>query len=235
MQILAAVRAALGMIVVVGLLLLVPAGLADRGTWVWTQAWVFLAISGAVIFASTVALAIWAPESFAVRQQKVVPDKSKKQPRIDRIGLPIYLVYVLAWVVFIPLDVFALRLFPPVNMVVSVAGAVACVAGIGIGQLSVAQNRFAAPTIHDQSAERQQVVDTGLYGVIRHPLYAGNLLTFTGMALWLGSYAAAIAVSVMLAATVARILIEEAYLRENLPGYADYTRRVRSRLIPFVL
>ena len=63
----------------------------------------------------------------------------------------------------------------------------------------------------------------------------GNLLLFAGAALWLGSTAALIGVSVHLAATLARIRIEEAFLRENLPDYAAYAARVRARLIPFVV
>jgi len=235
MLVLKAVGYAVVFVAVLGLLLLVPAGLAPSGTWTWWRAWMFLGVGGAAILVSTVALAIWAPESFRVRQNPLVADRGKKQPLVDAVGLPIYLAYVLGWVAFIPLDVFWLRLLPPPDPGVAAAGAVACLAGVAIGQTAVAQNRFAAPTIHDQSAERQQVVDAGLYGVIRHPLYAGNLLTFSGMALWLGSYAALVGVGVMLAATLWRIGIEEAYLRASLPGYAEYSQRVRARLVPFLL
>jgi protein-S-isoprenylcysteine O-methyltransferase Ste14 len=104
-----------------------------------------------------------------------------------------------------------------------------------IAQLAIAQNRYAAPTIHDQSAEGQQVIDTGLYGVVRHPLYAGLLLVYPGAALWLGSSAAAVASLGFLAMTLARIVIEERWLREHLPDYAAYARRVRGRLIPYLL
>ena len=79
------------------------------------------------------------------------------------------------------------------------------------------------------------MVDTGVYRLIRHPIYAGNLLICGGMALWLGSYAALAGVSVLLVATVGRIVIEEAHLRANLPGYGDYAKRVRGRLIPFLI
>jgi protein-S-isoprenylcysteine O-methyltransferase Ste14 len=95
------------------------------------------------------------------------------------------------------------------------------------------RNQFAAPTIHDQAG--QQVIDSGIYGLIRHPLYAGNLMLFAGGALWLGSTAAALATVAQLCATLWRIGMEEAYLRRTLPAYADYARRVRARLIPFVI
>jgi len=71
--------------------------------------------------------------------------------------------------------------------------------------------------------------------VVRHPFYAGMLLVYPGAALWLGSYAAAIAAGGFLVLTLARIVIEERYLRANVPGYSDYAGRVRSRLIPYLL
>jgi protein-S-isoprenylcysteine O-methyltransferase Ste14 len=101
--------------------------------------------------------------------------------------------------------------------------------------LAVAQNRYAAPTVQDQSGLGQEVVDTGLYGLIRHPLYAGNLLSWAGASLWLGSTAALLGVLGLVLFTVARIAVEEAELRRTLPGYEAYARRVRARLIPFLV
>ncbi|HEY8570842.1 isoprenylcysteine carboxylmethyltransferase family protein [Phenylobacterium sp.] len=235
MQILAALRAAMSLVIGLAILLLVPAGLVPGGTWQWPRAWIFIAVAGALVLASTVAIAIWRPASFAVRQKPVVAEREKKQPLVDRIGVPIYLAYVLAWLAFIPADVFYLQLLPPPGPIAVTAGVVMTLLGIALGQLAVAENQFAAPTIHDQSAENQRVVDTGVYAVVRHPIYTGNLLMFIGMALWLGSYAAVIGVSAMFVATLARTFIEERWLRDNLTGYEDYARRVRSRLIPFLV
>lgn len=124
---------------------------------------------------------------------------------------------------------------PPPGWAVSAGGLAAVIAGIAIGYVAFGQNPFAAPTIHDQSDGGQRVIDTGLYGLVRHPFYAGMLLVYVGTALWLGSYAAAIGVTGFLLMTLARIAIEEAYLRDHLPGYADYARRVRGRLVPYLL
>ena len=79
------------------------------------------------------------------------------------------------------------------------------------------------------------MIQSGLYGVVRQPLYAGLLLVYPGTALWLGSYAAALASVGFLVMTLARIVIEERYLRKQLPGYADYATRVRARLVPMIL
>lgn len=139
------------------------------------------------------------------------------------------------WFAFIPADVFWLKLLPPPGPALVALGAVATVVGAGMAMLAVAQNRFAAPTVQDQLGEGQQVIQHGLYGVIRHPLYAGNLLAFAGAALWLGSTAALFGVMGMFGFTLARMHVEETWLRANLPGYMDYARRVRGRLIPYVL
>jgi len=215
-------------------LLLLTAGLG-AGVWSWPSAWVFLAFYGGVSMVGYGLLAVLRPESYAVRQQGMVAKAEKKQPLIDALGLIAYAVWMAAWFAFIPLDVFRLKLLAPPPQGVQWAGLAAVIAGLAISHLAIAQNRYAAPTIHDQSGEGQRVIDTGLYGLVRHPLYAGLLLVYTGAALWLGSTAAAIASAGFLVMTLARIVIEERWLREHLPDYAAYANRVRGRLIPYLL
>jgi protein-S-isoprenylcysteine O-methyltransferase Ste14 len=234
MPVLKGVLAPLPVIVVVATLLLVTAGLAS-GFWIWPRAWGFLAVFAALSLAGSVTLAVAWPASFAVRQQGVVAAKEKRQPLIDAVGSVFYALCLMAWFAFIPIDVFRLRLLAPPTAALSIAGAAAVIVGLVVAYAAIAQNRFAAPTIHDQTPDGQQVIDTGLYAVVRHPFYAGLLLFYAGAALWLGSYAALVGVSGFLAMTLARILIEEAYLRRALPAYAGYARRVRGRLIPYLL
>jgi protein-S-isoprenylcysteine O-methyltransferase Ste14 len=112
-------------------------------------------------------------------------------------------------------------------------GLLSAVIGCALGQLALWQNEFASPAV--QTHKAQMVVGTGAYGVVRHPLYTANLLYFAGLSLWIGSLAGLLGVAVILAATLARIRIEERHLLAELPGYAAYTRTVRARLIPFIL
>ena len=77
------------------------------------------------------------------------------------------------------------------------------------------------------------MIDSGVYGIVRHPMYAGVVLVLIGMPLWLESYAAALLASVPIGLLVLRILVEEHFLRQKLKGYHAYTQRVRYRLIPF--
>ncbi|MGH6684642.1 MAG: methyltransferase family protein [Pseudolabrys sp.] len=94
------------------------------------------------------------------------------------------------------------------------------------------QNSYAASTIRVETG--QPVVSTGLYGIIRHPMYSGGLLLVFGAPLALGSYWGLLIATATLPALIWRLLDEERYLKLNLPGYADYCRRVRYRLIPGV-
>jgi protein-S-isoprenylcysteine O-methyltransferase Ste14 len=91
-------------------------------------------------------------------------------------------------------------------------------------------NRFAGSTIRVE--EGQQVIDTGPYAVVRHPMYTGALLMFIDMALALGSWWSLLMVIPLAVILGLRACGEEATLRNELPGYDDYTRRVRWRLIP---
>ncbi len=82
--------------------------------------------------------------------------------------------------------------------------------------------------------EGQQVISTGPYGVVRHPMYSGGLILLFGIPLALGSWWGLLVNVPMVAAVVWRLLDEEKLLAENLPGYADYRELVKYRLAPFV-
>lgn len=230
MRILEGLRASAMTVAPTALLLLAPAALATGGDWVWPRALAFLVGLAGVTTIAKVALATLKPANFETRKGR----PTQKQPLIDVIGLIAYLGYLVGWVVFLSLDARVWHLLPAPPAWLSAAGGLLAIIGVSVGNLAVWQNAFASPNIEDQTDRGQHVVDTGIYGLIRHPLYAANLLLFAGAALWLGSTAALIGVSVHLIATIARIRIEEAFLRENLPEYAVYASRVRARLIPFV-
>jgi protein-S-isoprenylcysteine O-methyltransferase Ste14 len=96
--------------------------------------------------------------------------------------------------------------------------------------LTFRDNAFAAATVRVES--EQPVISTGLYAVVRHPMYAAALLLLVGTPLALGSWWGLVPAALLLATLVWRLLDEEAYLARNLPGYTDYQRRVRTRLVP---
>ena len=145
------------------------------------------------------------------------------------------LAFAAAWVAFVPIDVFHLHLLPAPRPLAAWTGGFVAMIGAALTPVAVWENRFAAPNVQDQIAQGQRIVDTGVHRLVRHPIYLGNLLLFAGAALWLGSTAACLATSVHLLATLGRIMVEEKDLRARLSDYGAYARRVRGRLIPFVI
>ena len=207
-------------------LLLIPAG-----TWDWPRALQFLVVYGIVLLGAIIWLAVAAPSSLEARLEPAI---NKKQPVADRIATAFIALAIGGWFVFIPFDVFRLQLLPTPPFVVSFLGAVVGFSGFAVILIALYQNAFATPVVRDQSERGHTLVDSGLYGRVRHPFYTGFLIALFGLALWLGSYAAALAVPVVLVSLLVRISVEEKTLRETLPGYADYMQRVRYRLVPGV-
>jgi protein-S-isoprenylcysteine O-methyltransferase Ste14 len=93
-------------------------------------------------------------------------------------------------------------------------------------------NTFTAATI--QVAPGQTVISTGPYAIVRHPMYASGALYMFGIPLALASYWGYLALAAMMPFLLWRLVDEERILRRDLPGYADYRRRVRYRLVPFI-
>jgi protein-S-isoprenylcysteine O-methyltransferase Ste14 len=201
------------------------------GTWEWPRAVQFLVAFGGLSLISTVSLALKAPASLAARVER---GAAKSQPRADRVVTGFLVLFHMAWFILISNDAFRWQLLPRPSMGVAIMGAVLCLTGYGIMLTAVRQNAFAAPVVGDQTERNQVLVDTGIYGRLRHPLYFGHLLFLLGLPLWLESYLGFLMVPVVLAPMVARILVEEKTLVETLPGYAAYRSRVPQRVLPFV-
>ena len=98
--------------------------------------------------------------------------------------------------------------------------------------LTFRANSFTAGTI--EVAEGQQVIDTGPYAIVRHPMYAGALVLIAGIPLALGSWWGLVPAALMLPVMMWRLTREEAFLAANLAGYTDYRDRVHHRLAPMI-
>jgi protein-S-isoprenylcysteine O-methyltransferase Ste14 len=94
------------------------------------------------------------------------------------------------------------------------------------------ENSYASRVI--EVAQEQQVIDSGPYALVRHPMYVGSILVYTFSPLVLGSWWAMIPAVLIIPALIARIKNEEAVLRNDLPGYAAYCQKVRYRMLPGV-
>jgi protein-S-isoprenylcysteine O-methyltransferase Ste14 len=158
----------------------------------------------------------------------------KGQPLADKIIVVLYLAAFSGLVIFIPLDVFRFHLMGKPGTLVSSLGLALLIAGWWIAYLGLRANAFAALVVKHQEERQQTVIDTGVYSIVRHPMYAGGALLAVGIPLWLESYPAALLASVPIATVALRIVFEERFLKRELKGYDAYTQRVRYRLIPFL-
>jgi protein-S-isoprenylcysteine O-methyltransferase Ste14 len=213
-------------VAIFGGLLFLPAGTVD-----WWRAWVFLGVVFVGTVVSTVSL-------FRVNkgllEERFKPPIQKGQPLADKIVVVLLIGAFIGLIVFIPLDVFRFHLMAKPGTLVSSFGLVLFVAGWWIMTLALRENAFAAPVVKHQEERGQTVIDSGVYSVVRHPMYTGAVLLLVGMPLWLESYAAAVLAIVPIGLLALRILVEEQFLRRELKGYDAYTEKVRYRLIPFL-
>lgn len=115
---------------------------------------------------------------------------------------------------------------------VVVLGDVLVFVGLSLAQLVVVQNGYAgaAITVEDE----QPLISTGLYGMVRHPMYFGTLIMMIGTPLALDSLWGLLAVAVSVPILAARIFDEEKMLTEELAGYREYMTKVDHRLVPYL-
>ena len=119
---------------------------------------------------------------------------------------------------------------PPVA--VEIAGDVLVAVGFFVVYRVFRENSFTAATIEVSTG--QKVISTGPYAIVRHPMYAGALGMLLGTPLALGSWWGLLLMLPMTLVIVLRLLAEEKFLATNLPGYVEYGRRVRYRLVPSI-
>lgn len=197
----------------------------------WTlhywRGWVFFATLGISSTAATVYIAIHDPKLFASRvTMGPAAEKTRTQKIITTVGLPVFAAALVAMV-------FDHRFgwSPAVPALVSIVGDIFIVLGLYVYYLVTKENSYAASTVG--VVEGQTVCSTGPYAFLRHPMYAGALLVFLGAPLALGSWWGLLIVPVAAAGFAWRLKDEEKVLTNDLPGYAEYLRRVRYRLVPY--
>ena len=211
--------------VVIAIVLFVAAG-----TVAWRRAWVLLAVLLLVRIATAIIVFRVNPALLRERATVLV---HRDQPLADRMILFAFMTTAFIGVPAVAaLDVFHWHLLPDPPPYVSAIGLLLFALGWVITALALRENAFAVTVVRLQEERRHAVVDTGVYRVVRHPMYAGNPLVLLGLSLWLGSWAAALSASIPLALLIARIGLEERFLRRALPGYHAYAERVSYRLLP---
>ncbi|HEY1442608.1 MAG TPA: isoprenylcysteine carboxylmethyltransferase family protein [Mycobacterium sp.] len=209
-------------LVVLGFILFYPAG-----TFNYWQAWVFIVIFTVATIVPSLYLARTNPAALQRRMYGGPLAEGRTVQKFIIIGAFLGLFAMMA------LSAFDHRYgWSSVPTPVVLIGNVLIVAGLCIGMLVVVQNSYAAATVRVEAG--QKLASRGLYKLVRHPMYAGNMILMVGIPLALGSYWGLLLLIPGLLVIAFRIFDEEKLLTQDLAGYREYAQRVRYRLLPYV-
>lgn len=218
--VLQALTSAGGGIVFFAAVLCLPAGTVAYG-----PAWVFIAVFMVSTMGPTMYLAIKHPDALA-RRMKGGPHAESRP--VQKVVMWALLASILATTVVSALDWrFGWSHVPAAVIVV---GDIVVGLSLVAAQWVVIQNNFAGASISVETG--QPVISTGLYGIVRHPMYVCVLIMMIATPPALGSFWGLLPVIAAVPVLVVRILDEETLLHAELPGYDAYTRKVRYRLVP---
>lgn len=206
-------------LVAVGVLIFLPAG-----TLSWWRGWLLMGILFAPMFAAGLVMMAKAPDLLRSR----LDAREERSEQRSVIGLSA-LMFLAAFVLAGLGQRFG---WPELPAWTSWVGAAVFLVGYIIYAEVLRENAWLSRTIEVQ--EGQKVVSTGLYGIVRHPMYSATLLLFLSMPVVLGSPFAFLVTLTYLPIIARRIRDEEALLAQELDGYSEYLDRVRWRLIPHI-
>lgn len=206
-------------VVLVGTLLFVPAG-----SLAYSQGWLFMGILFVPMFVAGIVMLFTNPA--LLRSRLDAKEKEKKQDAVVKLsGLMFLTGFILAGLNYR----FDWHILPR-GLVITAA--IVFLAAYALYAEVLRENTWLSRTIRVQ--EGQTVVDTGLYGIVRHPMYSVTLLLFLSMPLVLGCWYSFLVFLVYPFLIARRILGEEQLLERELTGYREYKQRVKYRLIPFI-
>lgn len=206
-------------LLIVGLLLFLPAG-----TLAWRQAWLLIGILFVPMFIAGLIMMKKSPDLLRKRLN------AKEEQGEQRVVVLLSGLMFLAAFITAGLNWRFDWLVLPFG--VSAAAAVVFLIAYALYAEVLRENAYLSRTIEVQ--EDQKVIDTGLYGIVRHPMYMTTLLLFLSMPLVLGSVISFVITLAYIPIIAKRIRNEEQVLRDGLEGYKEYMRKVRYRVIPFI-
>ena len=204
---------------IIALLLFLPAG-----TWQYWHAWLLLALLFVPMICMGVVMLVFSPELLSKR----LNNKEKEQTQKHVVALS-GLMFIAGFL----LCGFDYRfVWSQMPVWVVITASLLFLIGYMLYAEVLRENAYLSRTVEVQ--DDQQLIDTGLYSVVRHPMYTATLLMFLSMPLILGSWWALLIFFIYPILIIKRIQNEEQVLREGLKGYNEYQQRVRWRLIPYV-
>lgn len=206
-------------VILVGILVFLPAGTLN-----FINGWIFMGILFVPMFIAGIVMMIKNPGLLEKRLD--AKEKQAEQSLVVKLsGLMFLAGFVVAGLDF--------RFgWCPLPKTVSIAAAVVFLVAYALYAEVLRENTYLSRTIEVQ--ENQKVIDTGLYGVVRHPMYSATLLLFLSMPLVLGSVISFVIFLTYPLIIIKRLKAEEEFLEKELKGYSEYRKKVKYRLIPFI-
>lgn len=206
-------------VVLVGLLIFLPAG-----TFAFFPGWLLMGILFVPMFLAGIVM-MWKNPALLRSRLSAREKQGEQQLVVKWSGLMFLCGFILAGLDF--------RFgWLPMSKTVSIVGAAAFLIAYGLYAEVLRENTYLSRTIEVQ--ENQKVIDTGLYGIVRHPMYSATVLLFLSMPLVLGSLISFVIFLAYPFIIAKRIKHEELFLEKELPGYREYREKVKYRLIPYV-
>ena len=197
----------------------------------WIEGWLFSVIFVLMTFGTLLYLYFHDPELLKERFGSPVQEAQKPW---DKVLLSVFFLEFLVWFTIMPLDARRLSWSPPFPLWLKITGMLLLLLAMFLLFEALKENTFAAPVVKMQKERGQKVISTGLYSIVRHPMYAGATLLFISAPLLLGSVYGLIMGLVLIVTVAIRSLGEEAMLKQELPGYREYMQKVRWRMIPYI-
>ena len=206
-------------IVMVGALIFLPAGTLN-----FQYGWMFMGILFIPMLIAGIVMLFKSPE--LLKKRLNAKEKENDQSLVVKLSGLMFLAGFIVAGLGIRYDWYVLP-----KLVVVIASVVFLVGYIMYAEV-LRENAYLSRTIEVQ--ENQKVVDTGLYGIVRHPMYSATILLFLSIPLVLGSAYALLIFCVYPFIIASRLIHEEKFLEKELAGYKEYKQKVKYRLIPFI-
>jgi protein-S-isoprenylcysteine O-methyltransferase Ste14 len=199
------------------------------GSLDWWEAWAYAAMTMIVLLSSRAALILKNPELAQERSQ--AGQKENVKPW-DKILMPITAIYLplISWVVAGLDKRFGWS--PDLPDTIQVIALFVIFLGSAIGTWAMITNKFFSSHVRIQTDRGHQVVNTGPYRFVRHPGYAGGLISWLAAPVFFSSYWIIIPTFLAIMGSILRTALEDRTLLDELPGYEEFAQRTRYRLVP---
>ena len=214
----------------VGFCVLLMIGIS--GDWLWIEGWIFGVWIMTVSLSTT--LYLYRHDPGLLLERYKMPGRKSGQKPWDVFFVAGIVVAFILWIVIIPLDARRYHWTMAFPLWLKLLGAIFLMPSFVFLYRPFVDNTFLSPLVRAQTERKHRVITSGVYAFVRHPMYLGAVLMFFGGALLMASAYGTLVGIVITLMLAGRIVGEEHMMLQELEGYAEYKRKVKYRLVPFI-